>query len=96
MAITGSAMNKLKLFKNKQGQLISNAYAAGEHVQYLDDENHPNIVEEEKVNAEDVSNISEIGKIKKCLGPLPSLPTRDRNQKSLNMSSYHRDDVVES
>ena len=96
MAMTGSAMKKLKIFKNKQGQLISNAYAAGEHVQYLDDENHPNIVEEEKVNAEDVSNISEIGKNKKSLGPLPPLPARDRNQKSLNMSSYHRDDVVES
>ena len=51
-------MKKLKIFKDKQGRLISNAYAAGEHVQYLDDENHPNIIEEEKVNAEEASNIS--------------------------------------
>jgi len=91
-----SSLKKLKIFKDKQGNLISNAYAAGEHVQYLDDENHPNIVEEEKVNAEDASKMSEIGKINKSLGPLPPVHTRDRNQKGLNMSSYHREDVAES
>ncbi len=96
MAQAGSALKKLKIFKDKQGHLISNAYAAGEHVQYLDDENHPNIVEEEKVYAEEVSNISEIGKINKSLGPLPPLSTRVRNQKSLNMPSFHKEDVVES
>ncbi len=89
-------MKKLKIFKNKQGHLISNAYAAGEHVQYLDDENHPNMIEEEKVNAEEVSKISEIGnKIKKSLGPLPPLSSRARNQKSLNMSTFHKEEVVE-
>ena len=96
MAMTGSAMKKLKIFKNKQGHLISNAYAAGEHVQYLDDENHPNIVEEVKVNAEDASDLSGSGNIKKSLGHLPPLFTRDGNQKSLNKSSYHRENAVES
>jgi hypothetical protein len=89
-------LKKLKIFKDRQGHLISNAYAAGEHVQYLDDENHPNIVEEEKFNAEDASKMSEIGRINKSLGPLPPVSTRDRNQKGLNMSSYHREEVVDS
>ena len=32
IAVAGSVLKKLKIFKNKQGHLISNAYAAGEHV----------------------------------------------------------------
>ena len=40
--------------------------------------------------------MSEIGKINKSLGPQPPVFTRDRNQKGFNMSSYHREDAVES
>jgi hypothetical protein len=40
--------------------------------------------------------MSEIGKINKSLGPLSPVSTRYRNQKGLNMSSYHREEVVDS
>ena len=43
------ALKKLKIFKNRHGELISNAYAAGEVVHFLDDEQAQGRQKEEEI-----------------------------------------------
>jgi len=75
------ALKKLKIFKNRHGELISNAYAAGEVVHFLDDEQAHGKIEQpqEEEKKDDINHSTGYPNLNQSLGPLPPLNASLKN-----------------